>query len=59
MADIRVPRSERLEMIKRLIEKNEVRCARLCCQSWNIAESVFKKFVRESNNESAKEMWLQ
>ena len=55
---ITATRQEKIEMIERLVQKGELRCARLCCQSWNIADNVFRKFVREHGTEEQKELWL-
>ena len=54
-----VSREQKIEMVGRLIQKNECLCAWLCCRSWKIAESVFRKKVEEFGSEAAKEAWLK
>ena len=53
----KVSREQKIEMVGRLIEKNECLCAALCCKSWKIGENVFLQLVREHGSESSKAVW--
>ena len=53
---INISREQKIEMIKRLIQKDEALCARLCCQSWQIGENVYLKLLREYGTEEQKKL---
>lgn len=53
----KVSREQKIEMVRRLIEKKESLCAALCCKSWKIGENVFLQLVREHGSELEKEAW--
>lgn len=50
-------REQKIEMIVRLIKKEECLCAALCCKNWKIGENVFLQLVREHGSESSKAVW--
>lgn len=55
---LNISREAKIEMIKRLIQKDEALCARLCCQSWQIGENVFLKLLKEYGSEEQKKLIL-
>lgn len=58
MKKLNISREAKIEMIKRLIQKDEALCARLCCQSWQIGENVFLKLLKEYGSEEQKRLIL-
>ena len=59
MKKVKVTRDEKLTVIRHLIEVNEYKCALICCHTWQIGYSVYKKLVEEVGSDEAKKSLIE